>query len=81
MSSNIINFFRSAAFGPEVLHRLGEAYDSARQNVSVTVTNDEVARAVLEAAQTGERSTERLTEVAIQILYARRDENDVGSTT
>lgn len=81
MPQKIINIFRSAAFGPDELHRLGEAYDTARQNVSAVTSNEEVARAILAAARAGEKSTERLAEVAIQILYAKGDEKDVQSSS
>lgn len=77
MSENVINIFRNAAFDPEALRVLGEAYDVARRNTPNTVSEEVVARAILEAARTGERSTEQLAEVAIQIAYAKGCESDV----
>ncbi len=69
MPARIHPLFRRASFDAETLHVMGGVYDGLRQDKS-ELDDLEVAEAVLQAAETGEREPEKLHRLAEALLSA-----------
>jgi len=72
--------FQRGAFGPEEIQRMVTAYEDALSALDLgeygePLLNGLLARKILESAQSGERSPERMTEQALAYLGVyRKDE-------
>jgi hypothetical protein len=68
----IYRLFENAAFGPEEIRSLSEAYESTLLALGLVDRNDPVteliAKKIIEVAQTGERDAQRLSALAIEQL-------------
>jgi hypothetical protein len=69
MPARIHPLFRRASFDAETLHVMGGVYDGLRQEM-FELDDVMVAEAVLQAAETGERESDKLQRLAEALLGA-----------
>ncbi|HMF21979.1 MAG TPA: hypothetical protein VKG24_07610 [Pseudolabrys sp.] len=71
----IIELFRSAAFDPETVKTLCDAYDKARKSLHDTgqppIVNEIIAARIIALAKAGERNPDRLCEGALVALGSK----------
>lgn len=73
MSATIHQLFQDHTFEPEVLTAMGKAYDRAVLTLQDFEPRESIARVILGAANAGERSPDRLYEIALRAAdHARR---------
>lgn len=72
MTATVHQLFQQHAFEPEVLIAMGSAYDRALPLLDSDARREAIARAILGAANAGERSADRLYEIALRAVDGER---------
>lgn len=72
MSATIHQLFQDHAFEPEVVIAMGNAYDRAVLTLHDFEPRESIARVILGAANAGERSPDRLYEIALRVANNAR---------
>lgn len=72
MSATIHQLFSDHSYGPEAVKAMGAAYDLACKQLPSDIDHEAIARSILLAADSGDRSIDALCAAAVEANERRR---------